>query len=241
MNRMVLLAVVVLAVAAVPVVWVVAFQGSGGTELDDAKIIFEINSTDGDAGIQIFLDGEGWNKMTVVDPTGTQHLELAAQSGIGAQGLTEFFFESAEPTFDEQPLVELLARFPEGEYSFLGETVDGDEITGSAELTHDLPAGPVTSPAAGATVDVSGPVQISWEEVTAGFDGSGEVDVVSYQVIVVQEEPVVREFSVDMPADARSVTVPPEFFEPDATYKYEVLAVEASGNQTITEVEFDTE
>ena len=45
----------------------------------------------------------------------------------------------------------------------------------------------------------------------------------------------------DMPAAARSVTVPPEFIEPDATYKYEVLAIEVSGNQTITETEFDTE
>ncbi len=241
MNRIVLLVVVVLAVVAAPVVWVVAFQGSGGKELDEAKILIEINSTDGDAGIQIFLDGEGWNRMTVIDPSGTQHLELAAQSGIGAQGLTEFFFESAEPSFDEQTLDELLARFPEGEYTFVGETVDGDEITGSAELTHDLPAGPVTSPAADATVDVSGPAQISWEQVTSAFDGSGFVDVVSYQVIVEREEPVLRVFTIDMPSDARSVTIPPEFLEPDATYKYEVLAVEASGNQTITEVEFETE
>ncbi len=241
MNRIVLLGVVVLAVVAAPVVWVVAFQGAGGKELDEARILIEINSTDGDAGIQIFLDGQGWNRMTVIDPGGTQHLELAAQSGIGAQGLTEFFFESAEPSFDEQPLAELLARFPEGEYTFVGETVDGDEITGSAELTHDLPAGPVTSPADGAVVDAGGPVQITWEEVTAGFDGSGAVDVVAYEVIVAQEEPVLRELSIDMPATARSVTIPPEFLEPDATYKYEVLAVEASGNQTITEVEFETE
>ncbi len=241
MRRMALIGAAVAVVVAVPVVWVVAFQGGGAVELDDTAIRIEINSTDGDAGIQIFLDGEGWNRMTVSDPSGTQHLELAAQSGIGAQGLTEFFFESAEPSFDDQPLSELLARFPEGEYTFVGETVAGDEITGSAELTHDLPAGPVTSPGDGETVDVSQPVVISWEPVTSGFEGSGPVDVIAYEVIVEREEPVLRVFKVDMPADARSVTVPAEFLEPDATYKYEVLAIEASGNQTITETEFETE
>ncbi len=32
-------------------------------ELDEAEIFIEINDTDGDAGIQIFLDGVGWKVM----------------------------------------------------------------------------------------------------------------------------------------------------------------------------------
>jgi hypothetical protein len=47
-------------------------------------------------------------------------------------------------------------------------------------------------------------------------------------------------FSVDLPASTTSVTVPAEFLEPGTQYKVEVLAIEASGNQTITEVEFMT-
>jgi hypothetical protein len=35
--------------------------------------------------------------------------------------------------------------------------------------------------------------------------------------------------------DPQSVTVRPEFLEPGAEYKFEVLAIEAGGNQTITE------
>jgi len=41
-----------------------------GIDLDAAKIFFEINATDGDSGIQMFLDGEGWDKMKVWDPDG---------------------------------------------------------------------------------------------------------------------------------------------------------------------------
>ena len=37
----------------------------------DAKIIIEINSTDGDSGIQIFLDGEGWDFVDIISPDGT--------------------------------------------------------------------------------------------------------------------------------------------------------------------------
>lgn len=235
-QRLVLLLGILSVIVAVPTAWVLA-QGSGGVEFDDASIIIEVNATDGDAGIQIFMDGEGWRAMTVTDPTGRRQLELNAEAGIGAQGLTEFFFESAEPSFDEQPLSELLARFPEGEYTYTGETIDGEEISGSAVLSHTIPAAPVTSPGNDEVVSAADPVVIAWEEVTEPAD----VEIVGYQVIVEREEPVLRVFSVDMPADARRVTVPAEFIEADANYKYEVLAIDASGNQTITEVEFETE
>ena len=82
--------------------------------LSATAIRIEINGTDGDAGIQIFLDGEGWDSMKVFDPNGKTVLNFKAKGSVGMQGITELFFESAEPSFDEQPLDELLALFPEG-------------------------------------------------------------------------------------------------------------------------------
>ena len=38
-----------------------------------------------------------------------------------------------------------------------------------------------------------------------------------------------------------SVTVPADFMRPGGEYKVEVIAIERSGNRTITEVEFETE
>jgi hypothetical protein len=45
-------------------------------------------------------------------------------------------------------------------------------------------------------------------------------------------------FSVELPATTTSVTIPAEYLDPGTEYKLEVQAIEASGNQTTTEVTF---
>ena len=76
---------------------------------------------------------------------------------------------------------------------------------------------------------------IRWDPVTT----PAGVTIVGYHVVVEREDPS-RAFRVDMPATATSVTVPAEFMEAGTEYKVEVLSIEESGNQTITEVEFET-
>jgi len=63
------------------------------------------------------------------------------------------------------------------------------------------------------------------------------VDVVGHQVVVTREDPL-RVLSVDLPARARRLPVPGEFLQRGIEYKAEVLAIEAGGNQTLTEVAF---
>ena len=148
--------------------------------------------------------------------------------GFKEFGLTELFFEGAEPSLDEVPLEELLALFPEGEYEFSGKTVEEGKIAGTATLTHAIPAGP---PNVSAVLGPGRSLIISWNAVTgppAGFPNRPIV-IVGYQVIV-------SSFQVTLPASARSVTVPPEFVESleSGEHEFEVLAIEASGNQSIT-------
>jgi hypothetical protein len=114
--------------------------------LADAKIRIEINATDGDAGIQIFLDGVGWSQCVVSDPNGDPVVTIQASGSVGGQGITELFFESAEPSFEDQPLEDLLALFPTGKYQFDCITTGGQTLKRSATLTHKLPAGPVVNP-----------------------------------------------------------------------------------------------
>ena len=215
-----------------------AAPNSWALELDAAMIRIEINDTDGDAGIQIFLDGEGWERMKVFDPDGNKILNVRAEASVAIQGITELFFESAEPSFDEQPLEDLLALFPEGEYRFRGRTTEGERLRGTATLTHALPAGPVLgTPIEGDdSVDPEETV-LEWQPVA---DPPGS-QIVGYQAIVEREEGNLRVFSADLGESTTSVTVPPEFMEPGTAYKFEVLAIEASGNQTISEREFETE
>jgi hypothetical protein len=75
--------------------------------------------------IQIFLDAESWKTLEITDPTGQQIFNVSARGSVGMTGVTELFFESAEPSFQDLPLNELLARFPEGPYTLKGKTVDG--------------------------------------------------------------------------------------------------------------------
>jgi len=86
-----------------------------------------------------------------------------------------------------------------------------------------------------------GAVTVMWNPVTTQFGGEPlDGDIVGYQVIVEQEEPVLRVFSADVTADVTSIVIPPSFMRPGGDYKFEVLAIEASGNQTLSEREFST-
>jgi hypothetical protein len=213
-----------------------AQKGKASIPLSQAKILIELNATAQDAGIQMLIDGEGWDRVTIYSPDGHKRLMTIKASGsVGTIGVTELFFESAEPSLDELPLEELLAMFPEGEYRIVGRTVEGDTLTGTAILNHDIPAAPsIVMPAEEAVTDENNTV-IAWEPVT---EPEG-IQIRGYQVIVEQEEPL-RVFSVDLPATVTTVTVSPEFLLPDTEYKLEVIAVSENNNQTITESTFST-
>ena len=57
--------------------------------------------------------------------------------------MSDFFFESAEPSLDEFSMEDFLDRFPEGNYEFETRTIEGNEQDGEAMFTHTIPAGPV--------------------------------------------------------------------------------------------------
>ena len=213
--------------------------------LKEAKLIIEHNATDEDTGFQGFIDSEGWERLEVTGPGGVV-LVLEGRGGLGAHGLTELFFETVEPENAELPIDDVLAVLPEGDYTIEGPAVEGMRTAGTATLTHDIPAGPVLlTPAEGATVPASGLV-CSWEPVTETIT-SEPVTIIRYQLIVEKvEDPHPNAIgkigmSVYVPASVTSVTVPDEFLEPGTEYAWEVLAIEESGNQTLSSSEFATE
>jgi hypothetical protein len=196
-------------------------------QLAAATLIIEVNATDGDAGLQFFLDGEPWNSMTIKDPQGNVVVDVDAEGRLKDWGLTELFSESNEPPFTEVPLEEFKARFPEGNYSYVGTTIDGGTLVGTAALSHDIPDGPkITAPADGAAVNRDG-VVARWK---APPEPSG-IDIVGYRVIVTREDPL-RVYQVELPASARSVPVPAAFLQRNTEYELEIQAIEESGNWT---------
>lgn len=200
--------------------------------LEIAKIFFEYNSTDNDLGVEVSLDGEEWREIKIVNPKDKTIFHVEGRGPYKKLGLSELFFEGAEPTLTEFPLEELLADFPEGDYQFKGRTVENDKIGGTGTLTHAIPAGPSVSTEVG-----PGSVVIKWTGVTGpppGFPNE-PINIVGYQIIV---DP----FQVTLPGSARMVTLPPEFVAslPAGSHDFEVLAIDVSGNQTITSGTFVT-
>jgi len=211
-------------------------------ELDETEVFIEFNSTDGDFGIQFFWDGEAWDRMKVEDRRGRTVLRVKASRSLAAQGLTEGFFESDEPSTDELSMEEFLERFPEGTYEFEGETLDGDELEGETEFTHVLPAPPSNLfPGDDDEIDAGLPLVASFDAVVQDLDGN-PLEPELYEVVVESENEILRVFSIVLEGDAAfpSVTVPPEFLHPGTDYKLEVIVQEESGNRTIAETEFST-
>lgn len=203
-------------------------------EFSELSVHMEVNDTDGDAGLQLFFDADGWRWISVRDPEKRQLLEVKGRRNVRQLGLTEGFFESEEPSFDEMPLEDFIAMFPEGTYRFYGTTIDGKRLYGEAEFTHDIPLAPeIVSPAPTGddecTADVAIPAQIVWS------DPNTDIETTGFEIIVEREEPTLQVFSVELPPDTTMLTVPAEFLEPDVEYKFEIIADEASGNRTITE------
>ncbi len=230
-GKYVRLAVLLLMVAGVPGLTVRGEPKKEVLPLEIARIFFEYNSSANDLGVHVFLDGEDWKSIKIINPDSRTIFHVQGKLGYAELGMTELFFEGAEPSLDEFALADLLDLFPEGEYSFEGRTVDNEELAGTATFTHAVPAGPEVS----AVVGPDNSLVISWELVTEPADilPDEDVEVVAYQVIV-------EDFQVTVPDPATSVTVPPEYVASldSGEHLFEVLAIEAGGNQTITEGSF---
>ncbi len=220
-----------------------------------------IELTDNDIELQVFADAFDWEELEIFDPNERKVFEAKARSRLKRQGgMSELFFASEpshflvdEPDFDE-PIEAFLRRWPEGIYEFEAETGSGAEIESEVTFTHVLPALPeIVSPVSNGedppVVDPSNPVVIDWEPVTTRFIGDGPVEIFEYQVILDQVDPE-REMSwvdgntrralINLPPTVTDLTVPPQFLLPGTSYEFEILAIEVSGNSTISVGEFDT-
>lgn len=210
--------------------------------IKDARLKIELNSTDQDAGVQVFIDADPWKTMNIFDPNGRMIFRSITRGRFAKQGGTELFLESGEPNFSEVPLDEFLKRFPEGDYEITGRGIEGEKLVGIAKFTHNIPDGPVlVSPLEGALVEDPNQLVVRWQPVAAP-NGS---PIIGYQVLVVKPDTGILALpkitlDVMMPPTATSMAVPPGFLLPDSEYEWEILAIEESGNQTLSVGHFRT-
>ena len=209
----------------------------------------EFNATDLDVGVRGFFDDAPWMELEIENPNDKTIAKVKAKKSMKRQGFAEWFYESGEPPLTEVSFRRFLRRFPIGNYEFEAELIDGGEVECIAEFTHVIPCPPeivgnpfdnggrtiewvqdttaVDTEATDDAVEISG---LDAEVVC--FDNNGpEVVIDGFEVIVEGEN---GDLSITLPADTTSFEVPAELGDFD---KYEVLAIEESGNQVITEVE----
>jgi hypothetical protein len=221
---------------------------------EEAKLYFELNDTDGDLGFHGLIDGDAWKRLTIEDPYERKILRARVRGRLSRQGLTEFFFESAEPSFDELSPERFFRRFPEGIYEIEGITLDGEELDGEVDISHVMPAPPViyvNNEEAAESCDAELPevglgetVIITWEPVTESHPDlgkAGNVTVHNYEVVVEIDDTPWRTSAILTP-DATSFQVPPEILdmaifddEGEAEVKFEVLVRANNHNQTAVE------
>lgn len=225
-----------------------------------ANIFFELNNTDGDLGIHALIDGKPWKKLEIEEPNEREMLNIRLRGQLRRQGLTELFFESAEPPFesDEPGEVSLtpekfFKRFQEGQYEVSGITIEGDELNSTAMVTHLMPAPPeifVSDPSESpqAVSDdcdedpgpaVSNPVTVSWSPITKSHPEIGRtgesIEIKNYELVVEREMPSPLKFTAILSPDVTSVQLPAGLLGSGDKLKVEVLAREKSDNQTATE------
>lgn len=227
-------------------------EGAKELPFDEAQLFFELNHTDGDLGIHGLIDGDAWKRLEIEDPNEREMLNIWVSGRLRRQGLTEIFFESAEPSFDELTPAQFFRRFPAGPYEISGVTLDGQELESVVEISHVMPAPPqnilLSGVAAAENCDaeplpqVSAPVTISWNSVTTSHPevgASGKVNIAQYQLVVEREEPTLLVLSVDLPPDVTSFQLPDNFTDLGESFKFEILVRDENGNRTAVESCFD--
>jgi hypothetical protein len=252
MRRLGLTAIVSTGLVSLAAVYVGSGSGDVGSRasvpLKDAKLNIEHNATDKDTGFQGFVDSEGWRRLDVRGPDGPV-LAFEGRGTLARLGLTELFFETVEPENAKTPIDDMLAKLPEGTYTISGPGQENGRSTGrtmgTALLTHDIPAGPaLVSPAEGATVPTRG-VVARWKPVTRTITGE-PVRIIAYQLIIEKDVAPHRHMigkpglSMYLSPSVTSISVPNGFLQPRTAYTWEVLAIERSGNQTLSSGEFRT-
>jgi hypothetical protein len=243
-----------LMVAMAPAPQADAATAGARSSFEVADLYFELNDTDGDLGLHGLIDGEAWQLLEIESPDESLNLRVNARGSLRQQGMTELFFESAEPPFDELPPEAFFARFPEGTWEISGLTLDGEEMESTDRLRHVMPAPPDDVLVGGvpAAEDceavplpvVTEPVVISWDPVTASHPEvgrSGPIVVVRYELVIEREGPSPLSLKVELPPEVTEFEIPEGFTAPGEAFKFEILVRERTGNQTGIESCFEIE
>jgi len=207
--------------------------GWGSAALADAKfehlsIRVESNVTDKDFEIVFEATGgdTGWAMLKVTAPDGRVVIDFKASNT--KLGMRTLRLETPEP----KGLASLASDYPAGEYTFAATTVTGLGFSGTATLSHKLPAAATfIRPRPDETnVPLSG-LQVKW--------GAAK-DAASYLVTIENDETEKKVFQAELEGDSTTLSVPDRLLAPGTKYKLAIGTVAKQGNASFVETVFTT-
>jgi len=191
-------------------------------QLKEEEMILEFNATLNEA--VVIASAESEEALTRVDvrgTTGSPVLHVWAPQGGTLSG---FEVETAEAS-----LPDLLATYAEGEYAMRARAQDGRLVSGSAVLSHLLPAPAIVTYPLDGDSNVPTDPTVTW---------TPDPGASAYQVILEQDEN--DGLTVKLPAGSGSFHVPDRVLRSGTETLLEVVAIGANGNRTQVEVSFTT-
>ena len=209
-----------------------SYAGSGHpvprAEPLDIEMFYQFSATDEDAEVTIGIESPDnpIDYLVILAPGGRTVATVRSKDHLG---LAEVELESAEPSVEE-----VQRAYPQGRYWFFGKAVDGSELFGRLDLTHEVVGAPdffLFSPC-DEEVDAGAAVAIAWNSVVGAEGG--------YEIIIEQDDTGAN-LRVTQNPDRTSFVIPEGFLAPGLEYEIEMKSVTAGGNKTSASCEFSTQ
>ncbi len=198
-----------------------------GAAFERVRVFLEQNVQDQDAEVKFEATGGkgGLIALQVKAPDGRTVVDFKAPDS--RLGIRTLVLESPEPRNDGS----VQADFPAGTYTFSGRGVGGEQLEGSAVLSHALPSPTrFIHPRPEATNVRPRRLLLNWQAVKG----------LAAYVVVIEQEATGREIKANLPANATSFSVPDGFLRPGTEYKLAIGTVASDGNASFIETAFVT-
>jgi len=189
--------------------------------LGEGRMTLEYTAGEG-AVVRIEAESEvELQDVHVFRPDGELFLELSGRAG----GLSGISVEQRVSEFDS-----LLRDYPYGDYEIRATTTDGRRALGTVHFSFELPAAPrIVSPAPDAVGVATSDLVLSWSPARGA---------VNYRLELEQDEN--DGLTVALPPGQRSFRVPDGFLARGTETRFEVAAIGANGNSSLSEITFTT-
>jgi hypothetical protein len=194
-------------------------------EFLDMEMIYEVNASDDDAEVVIYAKAPtGMRWFKVLNDQGHKIASLNVPKKHNPIGSQQVLIESAEPGVEE-----VKAGYPEGRYTFIGKTVDGDRLFGQIDFNHELLAPPVIH-----TCDT----EVSVAEALLSWTVAGDADGI---VVEIENDDLGIALTFELPGDAMQINLPAYLLEAGEEYDIGVGATNEQGNLVVSECSFSAE